>query len=153
MRAFWLLALLLLSGCAYWHASPPRGPDAVDEDVRLGLRITLVGYTGTMLLLFGGPQHDVFLGCLTCDKDDAKSIFNDRGRFGSLSDPRSIWNTAGAYGSQTSPLSPWNPHASTPPLLRDEFERFYGYFTVDAHYPERTRLPPVVRFLTLQTLQ
>ena len=90
------------------------------------------------LLLFGGPDRDHFLGCLNCDPSEAFSIWNEEGDYGSTTGPDCIWNRGGVYGSPASPLSPWSRHATTPPFVVDRKGNFYGYFTRDLSYPDRT---------------
>ena len=34
------------------------------------------------LHLYGGSNHDVYLGCLNCSKTDSNSIWNDLGKYG-----------------------------------------------------------------------
>ena len=44
-----------------------------------GAAIAVISGSSTMqieLLLFGGHNHKVFLGCLTCNQYDAGSVFN-----------------------------------------------------------------------------
>lgn len=151
MRLAGLLALAaLIGGCALWdHEPAPPGPDDVPPELRLPLRLSVVGLRATMLLIYGGPERDVFLGCLTCERDARESIFNPEGPFGSTSAERSIWNPRSPYGDKHSALSPWNPHASCPPVLKDEYDETHGYFTANPKYPDRTRDPATLRFLKL----
>jgi hypothetical protein len=148
VRAWPLLLLASLTGCAWLaqHEEAP-GPEAVDPELRLPLRLGVVGLHATMLLIYGGPKHDVFLGCLSCEKGDPQSIFNPEGPFGKPNLERSIWNPHGPYGNRKSPLSPWNPAGTQPPLLRDETDAFHGYFSVNPRIPDRTRDPATLRFL------
>lgn len=146
-------AALALTGCAAWAAeweTPRHGPGAVPPDIRLGLRLALVGRHATMLLLYGGPDRDVFLGCLTCHHREPESVFNTDSPFGSLDHPRSIWNARGAYGDRQSPYSPWNPQATAPPILKDEHDRSHGLFTVNSGLSGRETDPVILRFLKLQ---
>ncbi|MDB5101488.1 MAG: hypothetical protein JWM80_5909 [Cyanobacteria bacterium RYN_339] len=137
-----------LTGCA-WFAQHEGGPESVDPELRLPLRLTVVGLHATMLLLYGGPKHDVFLGCLTCESRDPQSIFNPEAPYGKSSLERSIWNPHGPYGSRKSPYSPWNPTAAQPPQLRDEYDAVHGSFSVNPHLADRTRDPATIRFLKI----
>jgi hypothetical protein len=154
MRRWLCLAIAMgLTGCAAWSAqwdAPRHGPGAVPADIRLGLRLSVVGRRATMLMLYGGAQQDVFLGCLSCEPDLPESIFNPESPYGSLDHPRSIWNPRGMYGDRESPYSPWNPMAMWPPVLKDERGRTHGRFTANARLPGRETDPVILRFLTLQ---
>ncbi|GEP95776.1 hypothetical protein [Chitinophaga cymbidii] len=93
---------------------------------------------GQSLLIFGGKDHDVFLGCLNCDKYQDKSIWNAYGAFGSKCNDKCIWNKYGNYGGKYSDYSPFNQYASHPPVLVDKDGNFYGYFTTNKFFPKRT---------------
>ncbi len=73
------------------------------------------------LYIYGGEDHDVFLGKLNASKYDSKSI----------------WNEYGTYGSEYSSYSPFNSYASYPPVIVDEEGNFYGYFTVNKYKSKR----------------
>lgn len=80
-----------------------------------------------------------YLGCLTCSKYDANSVWNEYGSFGSKYQSSSIWNSYGIYRSQYSAQSPWNRYSSSPPVLLDVNGSFIGYFTKNAYLQGRTR--------------
>lgn len=82
------------------------------------------------LLVFGGPNHDVFLGCLNCSEYASNSIFNQYSRFGSSYSSTSISNAYSQYGSKYSSHSACNEYASDPPVVVDEQGNFYGHLTV-----------------------
>lgn len=67
------------------------------------------------LNLYGGQNHDVYLGCLNCSDIDQNSI----------------WNDIGTYGSDISNYSPFNSLASYPPAIVDKDGNFYGYLTAN----------------------
>jgi hypothetical protein len=48
----------------------------------IGLLLSLSVKAQT-LLIFGGDKHDVFLGCLNCNKYESSSIWNKYGENGS----------------------------------------------------------------------
>ena len=52
------------------------------------------------LHLYGGQNHDVYLGCLNCSSYDVNSIWNEYGTYGSSYNLKSIWNEYGTYGSE-----------------------------------------------------
>lgn len=71
---------------------------------------------GQTLHLYGGPNHDVYLGCLNCNNYDSNSIWNTYGNYGSVYNSNSIWNKYGTYGSEYNSYSPWNSYTTTNPL-------------------------------------
>lgn len=89
------------------------------------------------LYIYGGEDHDVFLGKLNASKYDSKSIWNEYGTYGSEYNANSIWNEYGTYGIAYSSYSPFNSYASYPPVIVDEEGNFYGYFTVNKYKSKR----------------
>lgn len=89
------------------------------------------------LYIYGGEDHDVFLGKLNASKYDSKSIWNEYGTYGSEYNTNSIWNEYGTYRSEYSSYSPFNSYASYPPVIVDEEGNFYGYFTVNKYKSKR----------------
>lgn len=73
------------------------------------------------LYIYGGSNHDDFLGSLNS----------------SIYDSNSIWNEYGTYGNKYSSYSPWNEYAAEPPVIVDGDGNFYGYFTVNKYKPQR----------------
>jgi hypothetical protein len=90
------------------------------------------------ILIFGGDDHKVFLGCLNCDKFSSNSIWNTYGNFGSKFNNTCIWNKFGDYGGKYGDQSPFNKYASHPPVLVDNDGNFFGYFTADKFKDKRT---------------
>lgn len=99
--------------------------------------ILLSSFGQTALHLYGGKEHDVYLGCLNCDKYSPNSIWNSYGDYGSKYNIKSIWNSYGIYGSQYSNTSPFNSYATEPPVIVDKDGGFYGYFTVNSYKDKR----------------
>ena len=89
------------------------------------------------LLLFGGPEQEDFLGCLTCDAAEPFSIWNPASDYGSPDHPHSIWNRSGRYGSVDSPHSPWSRRPRSVPVVVDRAGNFCGNFAVDRSFPAR----------------
>lgn len=89
------------------------------------------------LHLYGGSNHDVYLGCLNCSSYDNNSIWNEYGKYGSSYNTISIWNEYGTYGSEYNSLSPWNEYSSNPPVIVDKDGAFYGYFTLNKYKSKR----------------
>ncbi len=94
---------------------------------------------GTTILIYGGSDHDVFLGKLNADRFDSESIWNPYGTYGSRYSSKSIWNKYGTYGSKYSSYSPFCSYASNPPVLVDASGRFYGYFTANTLKSKRAK--------------
>jgi len=90
------------------------------------------------LKIYGGKNHDQYLGCMTCDTDDLNSIWCILGNYGSTHNAKSIWNEIGEYGSKKSDYSPYNEKAKYPPLILDEKGKSYGYLTINKHNPKRS---------------
>ena len=82
-----------------------------------------------------------FLGIISKNAIDAKSILNEIGKYGSQISSVSIFNTIGKYGSEISSLSPFNEITSKPPKIFNKEGKFVAYLTknsfktprVDAH--------------------
>lgn len=127
-----VIAVLPLLGCrsdpAFWGAvgaglanSPP--PRAL-EDPPFPV--------SPQLFVYGGLQHDVFLGCLNCSHQDSNSVLNAQGIYGSTYSATSILSRNSEYGSRLSGLSPCNTATATPPVLVDQQGNSYGYLTVNS---------------------
>ena len=99
------------------------------------------------LLLYGGDDHDVFLGCLNCGKYDANSVWNAYGTYGSQYSSLSIWNRYGTYGSRYNSLSPWNKYSTNAPVVVDKEDNFYGYFSANKYHAKRTNIEFLVTIL------
>ncbi|PXW16327.1 MULTISPECIES: hypothetical protein [Chryseobacterium] len=92
------------------------------------------------LHLYGGADHDQYLGCLNCDNFDKNSIWNKFSDYGNTFGSKSIWNTYGNYGSTYGAYSPWNAYASYPPAIVDQDGNFFGFLTLNPYQPERSEL-------------
>lgn len=102
--------------------------------ITLTLLLCIVSLQAQTLLIYGGSDHDVFLGKLNADCYDSESIWNEYGTYGSKYSSKSIWNE---YGSEYSSYSPWNEYASTPPVVVDSRGNFYGYLTANEFISQR----------------
>ena len=89
------------------------------------------------LHIYGGKGHDVYLGCINCDKYNTSSIWNAYGDYGSKYNSKSIWNSYGTYGGQYSVFSPFNSYTDTPPIIVDKDGNSYGYLTTNRYKYER----------------
>ena len=93
------------------------------------------------LLLFGGPNHDVFLGCMNCSSYDTGSVCNSYGEYGSSYRINSIWNTYSTFGNSYNLSSPWNAYSVdiSVPVIVDRNGNFYGYFTINSYRSDAFR--------------
>lgn len=89
------------------------------------------------LYIYGGKDHDVCLGCLTCSEYSSESIWNEYSKYGNEYNSNSIWNEYGTYGNEYSQYSPWNEYGTNPPVIVDKKGNFYGYFTVNEYKDKR----------------
>lgn len=112
---------------------------AFSEGYSAGLTSNVAPNSSTRLLLFGGPGHKTYLGCLSCSEFDAESVFNSFGSYGSKFSSSSIFNRFSDFGSKFSSYSACNQFASDPPVIVDPAGNFYGRLTISATNPERTR--------------
>ncbi len=71
-----------------------------------------------------------FLGKITINSVDAKSITNEVGRYGSSVSRTSIFNEVGRYGGEVARMSPFNPVTSVPPRIFKGND-FVAYLTVN----------------------
>lgn len=107
----------------------------------VALIFIIANYTnGQALHIYGGKNHDVYLGCLNCDKYNSNSIWNAYGTYGSKYNSNSIWNAYGTYGSKYNSYSPWNSYSNDSPVIVDKDGKFYGYFTTNKYRPKRADL-------------
>jgi len=88
------------------------------------------------LMLFGGEDHKVYLGCLSCSEYSTDSVFNQYGTFGSRYSSTSIWNHYSEYGSAYSSWGACNPYANDPPVIVDLDGNFYGRLTLNEYHAQ-----------------
>jgi len=96
------------------------------------------------LHIYGGQSHDVYLGCLNCNKFNSNSIWYAYGTYGSKYNTNSIWNNYGTYGGKYGTYSPFNSSATYPPVIVDKQGNFYGYFTVNKYKSNRAEFDIVI---------
>jgi hypothetical protein len=115
----------------------------------VGLAITSAAYAQVVtagrhkIMLFGGEDHKVYLGCLSCSKYANDSVLNRYGPHGSKYATDSIFNRYGEYGSPYSSTSPCNPYASSPPVIVDEDGDYYGELTINTTRSKRAQSEPL----------
>ena len=98
------------------------------------------------LLVFGGRNNDVFLGCLNCLEFDGDSVLNRYGVHGSPYGARSSLNSYSSYGSRFSADSACNPYASNPPIVVDAEGNAYGHLTLN-QFNSQVRYSAIVAWL------
>jgi hypothetical protein len=105
--------------------------------ITFGIFFSPIGTFAQTLFLYGGDNHNVYLGCLNCNSYDANSIWNEYGTYGSSYNQQSIWNEYGTYGSEYNAYSPWNEYSNDPPVVVDKEGNFYGYLTMNEYKTKR----------------
>jgi len=88
------------------------------------------------LMIFGGSDHKVYLGCLNCSEYSMDSVSNKYGQNGSQYSSESIWNQYGQNGSHYSSEGACNPYASDPPVIVDQAGKYYGRLSLNVYHPE-----------------
>ncbi len=129
MKSF--LKVLIIAILSLACTKMPASEENYSYNVSLG---------STTLLIYGGKEHDEYLGKLNASKYDSESIWNQYGKYGSRYNSKSIWNQYGTYGSKYNNNSPFNDYASYPPILVDKNGKFYGYFTSNKYKRQRANL-------------
>ena len=98
-----------------------------------------VSASAQKVFILGGENRDFYLGCITCTQFHDESIWNKNGIYGTPNNDISIWSEFSDYGNEFSNYSPWNEFAAKPPALYDDEGNFYGYFTRNVYYRDRTK--------------
>lgn len=98
------------------------------------------------LLLFGGANYEVFLGCL-CDEQRPDSVFNMLGEHGSHLSATSIRNKFAPYGSNYDETSACNAAATKPPRLVAADGKSLGLLTLNAKLKKGISVPQVTDWL------
>jgi hypothetical protein len=91
------------------------------------------------LMIFAGPGHKTYLGCLNCSEYVSDSVFNKYGSHGSAYSAESIFNRYSIFGSPYGMYSPCNPYATDPPVIVDANGGFHGRLTVNQYNSDRSR--------------
>ena len=98
------------------------------------------------LLVFGGVNREVFLGCL-CDEHQPDSVFNMLGEHGSHLSPASLRNKFAPYGSNYDDTSACNVSATHPPSIVASDGKSLGLLTVNPSLKKRITAPSVADWL------
>lgn len=93
------------------------------------------GGSTVKLMIFGGPDHKTYLGCLTCSQYSTGSVLNQYGEYGSRYSTDSIWNRYGDFGSPYSSNSACNAYTTDSPVIVDENGNAYGRLTLNLYDP------------------
>lgn len=101
------------------------------------------------IMIFGGPNRDVFLGCLTCQPTDPASVLNDFGQYGNPFSGDSLRNGFSTYGNRFNPNSPCNEFSLSAPVLVDGDGNYYGELTMNKSNPRRTQLRAALVWLAV----
>ena len=136
LRAFLIALLLLFSlGCG---PAPKQGVSraARPASVRTAPAVGGVPVGQQKLMLFGGPGHRDYLGCISCSEYATDSVFNQYGTYGSRYSGTSIWNHYGDYGSAYSTRGACNPYATDPPVIVDGDGNFHGRLTLNKYHQQ-----------------
>lgn len=89
------------------------------------------------LMLFAGPNHKTYLGCLNCSSFETDSVKNTFGQHGSKFASESILNAFSEFGGRFGAFSPCNPYSADPPVIVDRQGNFYGRLTISPTHPQR----------------
>ncbi len=93
-------------------------------------------FGSTNLLIYGkgktNNQATIFIGCLTCDADQADSVCKPDGDYGLVNSASSIWNVNSDYGGMSA-FSPWNANTELikTPLTFNSLNEIVGIFTAN----------------------
>lgn len=98
------------------------------------------------LMLFGGVNYEVFLGCL-CDEQRPDSVLNMLGEHGSHLSATSIRNKFAPYGSNYDDTSACNPSATHPPRLVAANGKSLGLLTLNGSLKKGISIPSVTDWL------
>jgi hypothetical protein len=99
------------------------------------------------LMVFGGRNNDVYLGCLNCSQYASDSLLNAYGTHGNKYAANGLLNKFSPYGSRYSALSACNPYAANPPIVVDQNGRAYGRLTMNASSANRITWTAVTQWL------
>jgi hypothetical protein len=92
---------------------------------------------GRNLMVFGGPGHTTYLGCLNCSNGSGDSVFFEGGTYNGAYVAPSILNRSSVFVSPHSAYSACNPFATDPPVIVDERGTSYGRLTVNQQRTDR----------------
>lgn len=103
---------------------------------------------GRKIMIFGGADHDVYLGCLSCTEFASDAVVNTFSPYGSSFSLTSIFNSFSPYGSSFAVTGACNSFGSTPPIIVDSRGSYYGELTMNEARAKRTKSKIVLAWLT-----
>lgn len=98
------------------------------------------------LLVFGGVNHELLLGCL-CDEQRTDSVFNMLGEHGSHSSPTSIRNKFAPFGSNHDDTSACSRSATHPPVVVAADGKALGLLSLNTSLKRTITTPSVAGWL------
>lgn len=117
----------------------------------LAAAVTLMSPSGSTaqdkIMIFGGPGHDTYLGCLSCSDYSTESVFNEFSQFGSSYSTNSIYNSFSRFGSQFSKFSACSRTASDPPVIVNQDGDYYGRLTINNSHPDQISSREILSWL------
>ncbi|MCL5261013.1 MAG: hypothetical protein M1561_04965 [Gammaproteobacteria bacterium] len=122
----YILAPLLLSGCNF-----------ASDFTKTQRMLLTTSFGNNEVMIYGGTNHNVYLGNINPSKKAPDSIMNQSSKYGNSSSTISIRNKNGKYGSETSPFSACNKTATNPPILKDKYDYEMGYFSLNPNFERR----------------
>jgi hypothetical protein len=87
------------------------------------------------IVLYGGPDHATYLGCVNCSRYDSESVLNTDGPYGRSDSGTSIANPSSIFGSPYSEYSACNLFATDPPIIVDDQGTYYGRLSINLSQP------------------
>lgn len=103
---------------------------------------------GRKVMIFGGENHKVYLGCLSCTEFATDSVLNEFGHYGSEYSSESIFNSFGSYGGKFRSTSACNEFATEPPVIVDNRGNYYGELTMNEARSKRVKSGSVLAWLS-----
>lgn len=131
-RLVWFVVLVCLTGCS------PAARQRIATVAAAATQGMAQGYAAqtAKLMVFGGHNHQTYLGCLNCSQYATDSLRNQYGQYGNQYSVNSIWNQFSQFGSQFSMYSACNPYATDPPVIVDQNGAYYGRLSVNVYHPQ-----------------
>jgi hypothetical protein len=109
-----------------------RGAAGIQDPAPPSPRSPAPAGIGEPLLLFGGAEHNVFLGCLNCGEYDERSVWNKYSQYG-FGNSYGLWSRYGEHLNPYSSTSVCNAYSSDGPLITDSAGSVRGRFTLNAY--------------------
>lgn len=121
---------LRVAGCAVLIAGAALQAQGCAAYLRAVAKQASVMRGAHKLMVFGGPDHATYLGCLTCYEPARDSVFTGSGSSDGRGGP-SVVNAGSVFVSPYSQYSACDPFAADPPVVVDEQGTYYGRLTIN----------------------